>query len=1140
MKSSRCVAWCGGWHDTLAILNTLEAGHDVRPIYLANVDSRLSAGREVATMRALTGQIRDMGLKGNLADVEIRSSVPQNQKATQAYNELLQGTRLQHRMPPHWEMLARLSYDLGEVLTVGVSTGSRAMKGHTGNDAVILERFWQYLQPQPPGTTRNAWKPILHQTWTCGYPTRGQTPCGACRCCRNRPGPYKRPKDMKAEPKYGLSVIYSVKDRSRHPEAGELFPRAIDSVLDAISVIRHKAEIVVVDWESTDWPVKKWLPARCKRARVPLTVISRKGPHNLGAGRNAGAAVADGRVLLFLDSDMLVSADVLDAAFKTATGGAVYMPICYSLNDLDGVTGCWRGTPPTDRDLAGRGSCGNMAIAPWLFDASGRWSEATVGWGPEDVEYRDRIVAKGMRVQRKREPLLVHQWHPKDESNPEVKRGHFPPAPMPKTTMEYLKRRGIIGRSGGAALPKVLLICDVPGWAFDRNHGDMAKALSGRYMFDHWYVSQDDGVTSPDLAKYDCIMPAYHFPINESLPPERTLFAQNSQYLWLDKQREAGPHEVKFARKWAGFYVTNKRAQEQYAAAGMDTDYLTNPVAMERHPKATDCWDVVRACWAGNSQRTFKGEGCDSKHFADIVRPACEQAGILLTVADYHRGRIAPDKMPEWYRRSNAYICASSHEGCSNSVMEALATGLILVTTDAGSIPEIRESQIEHYGESGIFVCDMTEASFAAKLKELSAMPIDDLKRLGELNRREIKEHWAWDNWADRYADAIGRVARGAAKGPAKDDSKESIEAQDMHPTPDKMLGYGPDQLRVLVVATQAPGYGGAATSAYQCIKELRRAGVCCAGVFIDRWKVLRETVNSNLCADPDQIGGCLEVERPGRGQKVIIPGKYDVIMCKNYMAPQIVGDHGCPVVYKTSSIASLAMGSNHQVEGRNLFPPGKNDYKAAEACDAILIHSSFDYPLYFDHMPKRLTNKIAGRPIYFPDLSAKKSKNARRKHNDRQYDLIFIASSWSRSVKNGHLMKQILEHYSDRKAAIIGLDYESSNVNHKAFGLVDHATVCDILADSRCLVIPSHYDSSPGVYPEAIVNGCNIVVGPQVGNCEGHPPKFFAETVTSDAFIKCIDTALGRKAQARYRKIDIDGVVAEIIERLSEIAWKK
>ena len=116
------------------------------------------------------------------------------------------------------------------------------------------------------------------------------------------------------------------------------------------------------------------------------------------------------------------------------------------------------------------------------------------------------------------------------------------------------------------------------------------------------------------------------------------------------------------------------------------------------------------------------------------------------------RGGSTPMRWGDFYRTANVAVCASLYEGASNSVMEAMAAGQMLVTTVCGNAAEMHNSQIREYGESGIvLVLERSVKAFTEALEQLVESGTEEVLRRGALNRREIEERWSWDAWAERY-----------------------------------------------------------------------------------------------------------------------------------------------------------------------------------------------------------------------------------------------------------------------------------------------------------------------------------------------------------------------------------------------------
>lgn len=301
--------------------------------------------------------------------------------------------------------------------------------------------------------------------------------------------------------------------------------------------------------------------------------------------------------------------------------------------------------------------------------------------------------------------------------------------------------------------PRVLLVSDVRGHAFDQNMRDLAESLVGRFEFDFWYVAEfrkDD--SPPNMEWFDCVFVPYHrWPLEKILPWDRTVGSLRSRWFTTERPAPPSPDDRRLAKRFKAFHVVTRENAAELTDCP-NVVYLTNPVNMSRFPSATAERNMV-VSWNGNA-RHGSAAFPNIKGFDDIVKPACEAAGVPLVFAEYNTSRLLTSEMPEFYGKASVALCASLYEGASNSVMEAMASGLALIATDSGNVREMQESQQYHYGHSGIVIVDRTPAAFTAALRDLKKNPVK-MTEMGFLNRQEIEARWSWEVWKDRYAEFL-------------------------------------------------------------------------------------------------------------------------------------------------------------------------------------------------------------------------------------------------------------------------------------------------------------------------------------------------------------------------------------------------
>lgn len=140
------------------------------------------------------------------------------------------------------------------------------------------------------------------------------------------------------------------------------------------------------------------------------------------------------------------------------------------------------------------------------------------------------------------------------------------------------------------------------------------------------------------------------------------------------------------------------------------------------------------------------GEGNEEKNLRNLV----EELKIGSNVE--FLGRIPNEKVTPHYQEADVFVLPSLNEGMSNAMLEALATGLPIVTTDTGGASElVRE------GENGFIVPFKDSQAIAGKVREL----MDDRELLVRMSEksREIAKTMSWKAVAEQYSEEYRKAA---------------------------------------------------------------------------------------------------------------------------------------------------------------------------------------------------------------------------------------------------------------------------------------------------------------------------------------------------------------------------------------------
>ena len=132
-----------------------------------------------------------------------------------------------------------------------------------------------------------------------------------------------------------LSVCVSLKNRSRISTAfGErcLFPKSLETLARAAESFAPTAsvEIIVADFESTDWPLEEWLPRHTGNLLTKIVRVST--PFSRGLGLNVAARHASSDRLFLCDAEILIGSEALRRAVDVIDSGQAWLPIFLCLD----------------------------------------------------------------------------------------------------------------------------------------------------------------------------------------------------------------------------------------------------------------------------------------------------------------------------------------------------------------------------------------------------------------------------------------------------------------------------------------------------------------------------------------------------------------------------------------------------------------------------------------------------------------------------------------------------------------------------------------------------------------------------------------------------------------------------------------
>ena len=158
------------------------------------------------------------------------------------------------------------------------------------------------------------------------------------------------------------------------------------------------------------------------------------------------------------------------------------------------------------------------------------------------------------------------------------------------------------------------------------------------------------------------------------------------------------------------------------------------------------------------------GDGPERAHVHETAR------SLALRNVEFV-GAVPPSDMAHWYDEADVYLNSSDIDNMPNSIIEAFACGLPVVTTRPGGIPYV----VEHERNGLLVECGDHEALAASALRLLEEPALAE--RLIAEGLRDVEQRYTWEAVSDQWGALYQRLVRAEDFAPV--DSAERSVGQD-------------------------------------------------------------------------------------------------------------------------------------------------------------------------------------------------------------------------------------------------------------------------------------------------------------------------------------------------------------------------
>lgn len=300
-------------------------------------------------------------------------------------------------------------------------------------------------------------------------------------------------------------------------------------------------------------------------------------------------------------------------------------------------------------------------------------------------------------------------------------------------------------RTVSSGKPSIMLLVDVPGWAWDYKAKQITRYLSDEFNFSVLYWSDFKYrwfSAYVNRQRFDL-----HFTFECNFVPHlkgtdyRRLITGVTAHTYVNFENYQNLLKTAYA-----VHANSRILFDEIKKINPNCYYVPNGVD-ESHFQFKER-DLRQPFTAAYVEKNTKRKG-----FENYVVPACQKAGVplkSLTAKYHHPDRLPREEMPEFYRDIDVVLIASDMDGTPNQLLEAAAVGRTFIGNKIGNVPEFAN------GRNG-FIVERNVEDYAEKLVWLKNHR-ETCREMGREARKSIEHHWTWAAQAENYRHLFRKV----------------------------------------------------------------------------------------------------------------------------------------------------------------------------------------------------------------------------------------------------------------------------------------------------------------------------------------------------------------------------------------------